>query len=579
MTHSPRLQAVPVAKLRELLQKCEQAGAASDAVAKAWKALLRPLPPTGKAKPTQGQGSEPRGRSGRLYLTGAEAEAFAPLLHKVVVSLPKGLLLPHDRWLRTGGVTPLSRDARTGLGLPLTAPPGSDFPSLEELAVGGEVEGDELALFVQAALCLTTADPRALDAVLAEAAADLSLHPLLALKVRLWLRARVRTGAPEAGGVEEARVESPWMTLARLRALANPSAPGAPVTLAEFADPAAFTHLLNSAIGHADSCVAKRRSNRLPLLSPRDHLSLRTAATAARFLLNLLILTPGRDGSAAQDEQRLVLTQQFLEQDRVLNLFPAVKAAAQRSGFRAFQSRGSGGSGIAGVARQRLQLRLYERLRTLELTPSAAVVLKRIANVLVFDAFFGGKFPRSFPRGRRSRSNRQSSKIRGRVLARLWRRASGGRLIPELQALLRLLSGQSLPEHARALAPDLSNGDLRQLYVELQQFEWAYGTPLRDADPSEVAALERLDSGTNLLEACWSALSHHRFVGRRRAPTQHQRFLAIARLLLDPDGAARRLSDLSRGEILSLAVALGFAVNRPANETDALWVAEALYGV
>jgi hypothetical protein len=96
--------------------------------------------------------------------------------------------------------------------------------------------------------------------VLAEAAADLDQNPLLASSARLWLRARVRTGAPEAGNVEEARVESPWMTLARLRALANPGAGGTPITLAQLADPAAFTHLLDTAIDHADGCVAKRHS-------------------------------------------------------------------------------------------------------------------------------------------------------------------------------------------------------------------------------------------------------------------------------------------------------------------------------
>ncbi|GEM_PF-3787948 len=579
MTHSPRLQAVPVANLREFLRKCEQSGAAAEAVAKAWKALLPPSPPTGKGMPTRGQGSQSRGRSGRLYLTGVQAEAFAPLLHDVVASLPQRLLLPHKRWLKGGGVTSLASHVRTGIGLPLTPPPGSGDPWLEELEIGGEIEGNGLALFVQAALCLTPAEPRALDAVLAEAAADLDQNPLLASSARLWLRARVRTGAPEAGNVEEARVESPWMTLARLRALANPGAGGTPITLAQLADPAAFTHLLDTAIDHADGCVAKRHSRRLPLLTNQDHLSLRDAATTARFLLNLLVLTPGRDGGAARDEQRLVLTQQFLEQERELNLFPTVRAAAQRAGFRVFRSRGAGTSPIAHVARNRLQLKLYERLRTLELTPSAAVVLKRIANVLVFDAFFGGKLPRSFPRGRRSRTNRQSSKTRGRVLARLWRRASGGRLIPELQALLRLLSGRSLPEYARTLAPGLNDVALRQFYVDLQQFEWAYGAPLRDAEPGEVATLERLDSGANLLADCWSALFRYLFVGRRRQPGRHRGFLAISRLLLDENGRARPLTDLNRGEILSLCIALGLSVNRPASEADALWVAEALYGV
>ncbi len=439
--------------------------------------------------------------------------------------------------------------------------------------------------------------------------------------------------------VGEASSASPWMTPQRLRAVLRDMGVDGQASTEADALVRRCRELLEMARGSSRRGLPHLGANQPARDNAKTAcIDLDSAEGTARYLLNMLLIRPGTDPGSTEaerpvGEQRLTFTLLFLENDREVSLKHKMRVHLRQVANVDLDALENAKPHLYCYFVDRLQIQYYKRFRCLEVNLEAQGALAAISRLVVLEAMFGGKFPSSWPAadwpGKASRGSGkvQSSRITGEDLKRRWS-SDEPELVPELQILLRLLEGKSVAQYARMLVPscvdiidghyarDLDSvdeqeerdtidehyarevvsidqeharradarrrralkspppGDLAERIRALQVFEWGWGEGFRPATAKEVASLRELDDPRRpcrLLRNCLRAVPPDS--GKRRTPAATRRERIFA--LLGGHPRPRYLSELSRRELLSLVVHVGFVINRPATEVDALWVADA----
>ncbi|GEM_PF-4099349 len=530
----------------------------------------------------------------------------------------------------------------------------------EAVTVRGEFAEDSSALVALAAMAASPDQPAPLGELLASATEVLRRHPLRGLKGRLVVTVvmLVADGAGAPRRKETAEASTPWMSPERLWRLVEgtPLSAGLPASVVA-GDGAPALALGPLAAWLGDLLVAAQDPARaLPHLTPDLTVELSTAAEAAAFLRGFLIVRPravepgraSRPPSKREEDPRLVFTMEHLEEGREVSLWPALHRLMARHGTQLEDFLGADRSTFDWLV-SHLQREVYRKFRSFDPARAPQGYFERLAARLFFGALYQAKLPASSPRrdaashlpevsvGTQAQ-NVQASKISGAALERLWRQE--GKLLPEHQALLRLLSGQSLhayvlstlrgelalaswdrsrggfepePEEpaamddgagssfwrlaqerwedrqrpaaaprreVRAEGPYVPEGDVVQYCRDWQCFEWGHGPFARAAFPAEIEALSRLAEATDLGRLCRERLDESQpRQGAGAEDPAGQRRSRPERLaaLLARKGGSTRLVDLTRAELKELAHALGLSTNRPASALDALYVVALLY--
>lgn len=550
---------------------------------------------------------------------------------------------------RTGSA-PLRRE-----GLP--AIPRHRF---ESVTVRGEFVEDSSALVALAALAVSPDQPAPLGKLLASASEVLRRYPLRGLKGKLVVSVvmLVTDDATMQIRTETAEASTPWMSPERLWRLAEgaPLPAGLPATVVA-GDGAPALALGPLAAWLGDLLVAAHDPTRaLPHLTPDLTVDLPSAAVAAAFLRGFLVVRPrGAEPERSSpakpkrhEDCRLVFTIEHLEQGREVNLWPALHRLMARHGTELMDLLGADQSTFDWLV-SHVQREIYRKLRSFEPALASRGYLEGLVAPIFFGSLYGGKLPASSPRrdaasylpgvsAKAQARNVQASKISGAALERLWREE--GKLLPEHQALLRLLSGQSLhayvlgtlrgelalapldpssggfdpePEEPaptdddagssfwrlaqerwedrqrpaaaprrelRTEGPYVPEGDVVQYCREWQCFEWGHGPFAREAFPAEIEALSRLAEAADLKRLCLDRLGARgprQGVSREDPADRRRSRLARLAALFERKGGSTRLVDLTRAELKELVHALGLSTNRPASALDALFVVAALY--
>ncbi|HOU92191.1 MAG TPA: hypothetical protein PLU22_14160, partial [Polyangiaceae bacterium] len=221
------------------------------------------------------------------------------------------------------------------------------------------------------------------------------------------------------------------------------------------------------AVWIGDLLVAAHDPTRaLPHLNSDLTVDLPSAAVAAAFLRGFLVVRPRgaepeRSSPAKpkrKEDSRLVFTIEHLEQGREVNLWPALHRLMARHGTELMDLLGTDQSTFDWLV-SHVQREIDRKLRSFEPALASRGYLEGLVAPIFFGSLYEGKLPASSPRrdaasylpgvsAKAQARSVQASEISGAALERLWREE--GKLLPEHQALLRLLSGQSL--HAYVLA-------------------------------------------------------------------------------------------------------------------------------
>lgn len=499
-----------------------------------------------------------------------------------------------------GGPTQVERPTRggrrSGSTLPRSGRAAGPVQRLVSVTVRVEFKVDAAALVALAALAISPEKSLPLARLLGSAREVLDRFPLRGLKGRVVVGVVLHPEARNPARTETAEAPTPWMSPERVWRLASGTPlPSALLALSEPPFGSPTLALAPLATWLAGLLVAAQEPERpLPHLSPDLTIQLPSAVVAAAFLRGILLVRPRDTGPGVSSparpgtrfDRRLVFVVEHLVEGRDVDLWPALRGLIAHHGGSLDQLRRTDATAFEWLI-SRVQHEIYKKLRSFDPERAPPSYLGTIASQAFLAALYGGKLPASFLRAEaaghlpgiplKARAiHVQASKITGTDLERLWR--SDGLILPEHQALLRLLHGQSLhayvlatlrsqlvltagepmdedgdsdPEeaesctNARAVASRhevaqvfrdaqrrggaatgrpavaagdhyLPEGDLVQYCRDWQRFEWGYGQFAREAFPTEKEALARLTEAQDLCQVCLERLRARRSHGGLR---------------------------------------------------------------